>query len=419
MAGLVVLNRETSPHKALTFDIGEIMNNFTLDPMGTTVVGENSVANLAQQILPHGSRAFLVSDPGVQAAGVLGTITTALDTQNIEWAAFTNVDPNPTDNNVKAGVQALEAFGMEGTVMVLVGGGSVMDCGKYIAMAAPSGIDDVSLAFSPDLDNADKIDFSTLAPAARVTESCMPTIAVPTTSGTASETNGGGLITRIEDHRKLTFAHPEVQPRAVVLDPALTVGLPPGATAACGMDVLTHAIEAYTSTSANPYSDGLALHAIRLTSRWLPTAVIDGSNIEARSAMQVASHLAGRAFSSGPLLGLVHATGHPISGTFGVAHGQTLATMLPHVMRYNLEVVNERYGDIGSALGVKSDPLEAIKAVEELSAIVGTDRSLADLGATKNDLEHLTTDALRDLIILNTPRYPSRDDVRELYESAL
>ena len=135
--------------------------------------------------------------------------------------------------------------------------------------------------------------------------------------------------------------------------------------------------------------------------------------------MQVASHLAGRAFSSGPLLGLVHATGHPISGTFGVAHAQTLATMLPHVMRYNLEVVNERYGDIGSALGVKSDPLEAIKAVEELSAIVGTDRSLADLGATKNDLEHLTTDALRDLIILNTPRYPSRDDVRELYESAL
>ena len=350
---------------------------------------------------------------------MLDTITTALDTQNIEWTAFTNVDPNPTDNNVKAGVQALEAFGMEGTVMVLVGGGSVMDCGKYIAMAAPSGINDVSLAFSPDLDNADKIDFSTLAPAARVTESCMPTIAVPTTSGTASETNGGGLITRTEDHRKLTFAHPEVQPRAVVLDPTLTVGLPPGATAACGMDVLTHAIEAYTSTSANPYSDGLALHAIRLTSRWLPTAVIDGSNIEARSAMQVASHLAGRAFSSGPLLGLVHATGHPISGTFGVAHGQTLATMLPHVMRYNLEVVNERYGDIGLALGVNSDPLEAIKAVEELSAIVGTDRSLTDLGATKNDLEHLTTDALRDLIILNTPRYPSRDDVRELYESAL
>ncbi len=395
------------------------MNTFTLDPMGTTAVGENSIGNLAQHVQAHGTRAFFISDAGVQGAGVLETVTQALTAHDVEWAAFTEVDPNPTDANVAAGVAALKSFGIEDTVMVLVGGGSVMDCGKYIAMAAPSGINDVSLAFSPDLDDADKIDFSTLSPAARATEPCVPTIAVPTTSGTASETNGGGLITRTEDHRKLTFAHPDVQPRAIILDPTLTVGLPAGATAACGMDVLTHAIEAYTSTSANPYSDGLALHAIRLTGKWLPTAVSDGGNIEARAAMQVASHLAGRAFSSGPLLGLVHATGHPISGTFGIAHGQTLATMLPHVMRFNLDVSNERYGDVGLALGVTSNALDAIEAVESLSATVGTDRTLTDLGATKNDIEHLTTDALRDLIILNTPRYPNRADVRGLYELAL
>ena len=395
------------------------MNTFTLDPMGTTAVGENSIGNLAQHVRAHGTRAFFISDAGVQGAGVLDTVTEALTAHNVEWAAFTDVDPNPTDTNVAAGVAALKSFGIEDTVMVLVGGGSVMDCGKYIAMAAPSGINDVSLAFSPDLDDADKIDFSTLSPAARATEPCVPTIAVPTTSGTASETNGGGLITRTEDHRKLTFAHPDVQPRAIILDPTLTVGLPAGATAACGMDVLTHSIEAYTSTSANPYSDGLALHAIRLTGKWLPTAVSDGGNIEARAAMQVASHLAGRAFSSGPLLGLVHATGHPISGTFGIAHGQTLATMLPHVMRFNLDVSNERYGDVGLALGVTSNALDAIEAVESLSATVGTDRTLTDLGATKNDIEHLTTDALRDLIILNTPRYPNRADVRGLYELAL
>ena len=395
------------------------MNTFTLDPMGTTAVGENSIGNLAQHVQAHGTRAFFISDAGVQGAGVLETVTQALTAHDVEWAAFTEVDPNPTDANVAAGVAALKSFGIEDTVMVLVGGGSVMECGKYIAMAAPSGINDVSLAFSPDLDDADKIDFSTLSPAARATEPCVPTIAVPTTSGTASETNGGGLITRTEDHRKLTFAHPDVQPRAIILDPTLTVGLPAGATAACGMDVLTHAIEAYTSTSANPYSDGLALHAIRLTGKWLPTAVSDGGNIEARAAMQVASHLAGRAFSSGPLLGLVHATGHPISGTFGIAHGQTLATMLPHVMRFNLDVSNERYGDVGLALGVTSNALDAIEAVESLSATVGTDRTLTDLGATKNDIEHLTTDALRDLIILNTPRYPNRADVRGLYELAL
>ena len=395
------------------------MNTFTLDPMGTTAVGENSIGNFAQHVQAHGTRAFFISDAGVQGAGVLDTVTEALTAHNVEWAAFTDVDPNPTDTNVAAGVAALKSFGIEDTVMVLVGGGSVMDCGKYIAMAAPSGINDVSLAFSPDLDDADKIDFSTLSPAARATEPCVPTIAVPTTSGTASEPNGGGLITRTEDHRKLTFAHPDVQPRAIILDPTLTVGLPAGATAACGMDVLTHSIEAYTSTSANPYSDGLALHAIRLTGKWLPTAVSDGGNIEARAAMQVASHLAGRAFSSGPLLGLVHATGHPISGTFGIAHGQTLATMLPHVMRFNLDVSNERYGDVGLALGVTSNALDAIEAVESLSATVGTDRTLTDLGATKNDIEHLTTDALRDLIILNTPRYPNRADVRGLYELAL
>ena len=409
----------TAPNQAPIFNKGETMHTFTLDPMGITVVGENAIGNLAQHVQAHGSRAFLVSDAGIQAAGILETVTDVLTTHNIEWAAFTEVEPNPTDKNVEAGVEALAEFGVEGTVIVLVGGGSVMDCGKYIAMAAPSKINDVSLAFSPELDDADKIDFSTLAPTSRVTEPCVPTIAVPTTSGTASETNGGGLITRTEDHRKLTFAHPDVQPRAIVLDPILTVGLPPTATAACGMDVLTHAIEAYTSTSNNPYSDGLALQAIRITGKWLPTAVNDGSNIEARSAMQVASHLAGRAFSSGPLLGLVHAMGHPVSGTFGIAHGQTLATMLPHVMRFNLEVVSERYGDVGLALGVSSQPLEAISAVEALSEKVGTNKTLADLGATKNDIEYLTTDALRDLIILNTPRYPNRDDVRGLYELAL
>ena len=395
------------------------MTTFTLDPMPTTTVGEGSVAGLAQHARAHGSRAFVVSDPGVRAAGILDTVTDALTDDGIEWTAFDDVDPNPTDVNVAAGVESLRGFGTDDVVIVLVGGGSVMDCGKYIAMAAPSGIEDTSLAFSPELDDAIRIDFDTLAPPAQVSAPCVPTIAVPTTSGTASETNGGGLITRSEDHRKLTFSHPDVQPRAVVLDPLLTVGLPPGATAVCGMDVLTHAIEAYTSTAANPYADGLALQAIRLTGRWLPQAVAVGSDVEARASMQIASHLAGRAFSSGPLLGLVHATGHPVSGVFGAAHGQTLATMLPHVMRFNIEAVSDRYADVGAALGVAHDPLSAIEAVETLSATVGTNRRLSDLGATTKDIDALTTDALRDLMILNTPRFPSREEVHALYELAM
>ncbi len=395
------------------------MNAFILEPMGTTTVGAGSVAEVAQHVQSHGTRAFVVSDPGVQSAGVLDNVTKSLTGADIGFVTFVDVDPNPTDANVAAGVGALREFGLEGTVIVLVGGGSVMDCGKYIAMAAPSGIDDLSLAFSPDLDETDQIDFNTIAPAAQVSAPCLPTVAVPTTSGTASETNGGGLITQSADHRKLTFGNPEVKPRAVVLDPMLTVGLPAGATAACGMDVLTHAIECYTSTQSNPYADGLALQAIRLAGQWLPKAVAEGSDVEARTSMLIASHLAGRAFSSGPLLGLVHATGHPVSGTYGVAHGQTLATMLPHVMRFNLEVVADKYADVGLALGAAHDAHAAIEAVERLSATVGTNRSLNDLGASTADIDALTTDALRDMIILNTPRYPSRQDVRELYELAM
>ena len=395
------------------------MNAFTVDPMGLTAFGEGSVSGLAHHVRAHGDRAFVISDRGVQAAGVLDKVTSALSEADIEWTAFVEVDPNPTDVNVAEGVAALNAFGLKDVVMVLVGGGSVMDCGKYISMAAPSGVDHIGLAFSPELDASDRIDMSRIAPPMRTSAPCVPTVAVPTTSGTASETNGGGLITRSEDHRKLTFSHPEVQPRAIVLDPLLTVGLPAGATAACGMDVLTHAIEAFTSTAANPYADGLALQAIRLTGQWLPRAVAEGTDVEARASMQIASHLAGRAFSSGPLLGLVHATGHPVSGTFGIAHGQTLATMLPHVMRFNLEVVEDRYADVGLALGVERDAHAAIEAVEKLSATVGTNRSLTDLGVKEADLDSLTLDALRDMIILSTPRYPVREEVRELYQIAL
>jgi alcohol dehydrogenase len=395
------------------------MNPFTIDPMPVTIVGAGSVSGLAEHVRAQGDRAFVVSDAGLRAAGVLDTATDALAAEGVEHAVFDDLSPNPTDENVSAGVAALREFGLEGTVLVLVGGGSVMDCGKYLAMAAPSGIDDISLAFAPDLDPSDRIDFATLAPPAQVSATCLPTVAVPTTSGTASETNGGGLITRSADHRKLTFSHPDVRPKVVVLDPILTVGLPPGPTAACGMDVLTHAVEAYTSTKSNPYADAQALQAIRMTAQWLPAAVADGADVEARAGMQVASHLAGRAFSSGPLLGLVHATGHPVSAVFGAAHGQTLATMIPHVMRFNRETVAGRYADVGAALGAEADPDAAIEAVEKLSAAVGTNRSLADLGVDADAVETLTVDALRDLIILNTPRYPTRNEVRELYHLAL
>ena len=396
---------------------------FNLSALSETVSGPGVAASLPQYVLARGKKAFVVTDQGVRGAGIVAPIVEALEKAGVTTHVFDGVSPNPTDVNVAAGVAALNKFGTDGTVVVFVGGGSVMDCGKYIALAAPNGIDNLNLAFAPNLDATDHIDFATLAPKAQAAMPGLATIAIPTTSGTASETNGGGLITDTTTnpkvHRKLTFSNPTVAPVAILLDPTLTVGMPARGTAACGMDVLTHSIECYTSVSSNPYADALALHAIRLTGEWLPKAVADGSDLEARAQMQVASHLAGRAFSSGPLLGLVHATGHPISGQLHQAHGQTLATMLPHVMRYNRDVVAERYANVGDALGSERDPEAGIAAVEKLSATVGTNKKLSELGASSDNINDLTQDALRDLIILNTPKYPTRADVHELYARAL
>lgn len=397
----------------------------TLAPMPETTLQPGASSLLAAKIQALGAeRAFLVADPGVVGAGLVAPIESSLNEAGIDHMAFSGVDPNPTDVNVDDGLVALRAFG--DCVVVLIGGGSAMDCGKYLAIAGPNAGGGVQYAFCPGLDEHDHIDFATLMPAQLPAVDPYPTIAIPTTAGTASETNGGGLITDTATDRKLTFSHDGVKPKSVLLDPALTLGLPAVPTATCGMDVLTHAIEALTSTNNNPLSDGLALQAIRMVGQWLPRVLDEPGDIEGRSQMMLASHLAGRAFSLGPLLGLVHATGHPLSAVLHQPHGQTLATMLPHVMHFNLEVVADRYALVAQSLGV-ADPQAsdadnaraAIEAVSALSARVGTAKTLVDLGATSDHLPTLVEQALSDLIILTTPRYPTRTEVRDLYEAAM
>jgi len=391
-------------------------STFVLAPGATTVFGPGTSLQLAQHLPRGAERTFVVADPGVVAAGLVGPIVDALGAAGLRCHVFDGVDPNPTDRNVDAGLEQLRRFG--DAVVVLIGGGSAMDCGKCIAIAGPNEGRGIDYALRVGLGEGDMIDLSTLA-ARQPERPAYPTAAIPTTSGTASETNGGGLITDTESHRKLTFSNDAVKPMAIMLDPSLTLGLPAVSTATCGMDALTHAIEAFTSQRANAYADALALRAIELVRLWLPTAVAQGADLEARAQMLWAAHIAGLAFSSGPLLGLVHATGHPISARFNAPHGQTLATMLPHIMRFNRDACAERYARIGEALGAGADADAAISAVTELSTQVGTAKALGELGCSEDDLDDLTQDALSDLIILTTPRYPTRDEVRELYSAAL
>jgi alcohol dehydrogenase len=220
--------------------------------------------------------------------------------------------------------------------------------------------------------------------------------------------------------RKFYVGHPSSLPVAAVLDPRLTVGLPPSATAATGLDALTHALESYLSVRANPWSDGIALQVIRMIAPHLPRAYADGHDLEARSQMLLAAHMAGIGMAATGL-GLCHAIGHALGGRFDVAHGVALMMVLPQVLRFNAAVREQRLAEVAAALGAgdaaRSDGWNAsaaIDAIETLAGRVGMTGLLAGLGLCGADLDRVAADALDDEVLANAPRQPSGDDIRAL-----
>ena len=259
----------------------------------------------------------LVTDAALAATPVVAAATAALAAEGLPAAVFAGVHPNPTTEDMAAGAEAAAALaaGDTAATVVAVGGGSVIDAAKGIALAA----------VNPQRGRA--LDYrGTFARAA------LPLVAVPTTAGTGAETNAFGVVTDPRAGRKFYVGHASTLPAAAILDPDLTLGLPPAGTAATGMDALTHALESYLSRRANPWSDGIALQVIRMVSAHLPRAVADGADREARSQMLLAAHLAGAAMASTGL-GVCHAIGHSLGGRFGIAHGVALTVVLPQVLR--------------------------------------------------------------------------------------
>ena len=214
-----------------------------------------------------------------------------------------------------------------------VGGGSPIDAAKGIALAA----------VNPERGRA--LDYRSAFAAA-----ALPIVAVPTTAGTGAETNAFGVVTDPQTRRKFYVGHASSLPAAAILDPELTVGLPPSATAATGMDALIHALESYLSRRANPWSDGIALQVIRMIGVNLPRAFADAADREARAQMLLAAHLAGVGMATTGL-GICHAIGHSLGGRFGIAHGVALTLVLPQVLRFNLVACEERLADVAFALG--------------------------------------------------------------------
>ena len=299
----------------------------------------------------------------------------------------------------------------------------------YVCYADVRSMMTPSLPGQPKLDpKTDTIDMRTLAPKKQCNRPAPKIIAIPTTSGTGSETNGAAVVTDDVTHKKYFFSNEKGRAAAIILDPELTTGMPLYPTASCGMDVLAHALEAFSSNRTNPFSDAIAFQAIRDVAVWLPKVMADPKNIEARGHMQMASYMAAMAFDSAQL-GLMHAAGHQLTALYQQPHGQTLATLMPHVMEFNIEGGGSavgKYVQVAQAFGV-FDPHRtqvenahrAVKAITRLSIEVGTAKSIKSMGGKLSDIPKLTEQALLDVNGLFNQRPASRQDIATIFERAM
>ena len=362
------------------------------------------VAELPSVVAELGARSvFVVTDPGVVGSGVAGRVVDLLRAADLLVELFDGVEPNPETASIEVGTEALRRFSADGasTVVIGLGGGSAMDSAKVIALHAPNQRAVMSLGYHDE----------TVLPG-------VPVVAVPTTAGTGAETNTYGVITDESVGRKGYVGHESVLPRIAILDPELTLGLPPGPTAATGVDAMTHSLESLLSKNPNPFAEAIALGVIRTVGEWLPRAVEDSSDLEARSRMLLAAHYAGVGQQSGTGVGAVHAIGHAIGARGRLPHGTALATVMPEVFATYLGVRDHELSLVAVALGI-ADPRDqvsasarvAIDGIESLLRRVGQRRTLSEQGLGAESHETIAQDAIEDAAINNSPRLPSKDDV--------
>jgi alcohol dehydrogenase len=349
-------------------------------------------------------RVFFVYDQGVKAAGLVAPVLAALQEAGLEVLEYDGVLQNPPDSLVEEAAATARQF--QSDVIVALGGGSSIDCAKAINILQtnPSPIN--------QYDGLNTVQIPT-----------RPLIAIPTTAGTASEVTAFTIITDTTRKKKMVIGGQFVGATMALVDPEMTVGMPPGITAATGMDALTHAIEAYVSKNAMVPTDLFALKAIELIYPNLSLATRNGRDMEARSNMLLGCMLAGFAFNSA-VLGLVHSIAHPLSVHCGLPHGVANAVGLPWVMEYNAAAVPERTRDIALAMGldisgksVLEAAAAAVEAVKDLSRTLQIP-GLRELGVSRDIFGRLADDALQEISTLFNPREPTRADILAILEQA-
>jgi alcohol dehydrogenase class IV len=323
-------------------------------------------------------------------------------TAGIAAVVFDGIQPNPVESNVYDGVAAYRRGGHDG--VIAMGGGSALDCGKLIAF--------MSGQTRPIWDFEDIGDWWTRADATAIA----PIIAIPTTAGTGSEVGRAGVVTHEATHTKKIIFHPAMMPKIVICDPELTIGLPRMVTAGTGMDALAHCLEAYCTPGFHPLADGIAAEGVRLVQAYLPRAVADGTDIEARAQMMAAAAMGATAFQKG--LGAIHALSHPIGAICGTHHGMTNAVFMPYVLVFNRTAVADRIARLAAYCGIGQDFDSFLQFVLELRRGIGVPHTIKELGVDQALADRVADMAIVDPTASGNPVKLTRDGARAIFQAA-
>lgn len=373
---------------------------------GTSYFGQGAIQEIVNEIKNrHFKKALVTSTPDLFEFKVATKVTDLLDAAGIAYEVYDGIKPNPTIENVTAGVEACKAAGAD--VIVAVGGGSPIDTSKAIA----------TIITNPEF--ADVRSLEGLAP---TKNPCLPIIAVTTTSGTAAEVTINYVITDVEKNRKFVCVDPHDIPIVAIVDPDMSASMPTGLCAATGMDALVHAVEGYITKGAWELTDMLHLKAIEIIGRSLRSAV--AGDYAGREAMSLGQYIAGMGFSNVGL-GIVHSMAHPLSAVYDIPHGKACAMLLTAVLKFNAPATGEKYREIARVMGVSHvDTMDestyrqaAIDVIQKLADDVGIPKSLSEAGVKREDISFLAESAFNDACTPGNPRDASLEEIIGIYES--
>ncbi|HEX5934454.1 MAG TPA: iron-containing alcohol dehydrogenase [Pseudorhizobium sp.] len=363
-------------------------------------LGRGRIKELADACKSLGmKKPLLVTDRGLASMAITGHALDILDEAGLGRAIFSDVDPNPNERNLEAGVKAFRDGGHDG--VVAFGGGSGLDLGKAVAFMVGQT--------RPVWDFEDIGDWWTRAS----TEGIAPIVAVPTTAGTGSEVGRASVITNSHTHVKKIIFHPKFLPGVVIADPELTVGMPKAITAGTGMDAFAHCLEAYCSPFYHPMSQGIALEGLRLVKEFLPRASRDGTDIEARTNMMAAAAMGAVAFQKG--LGAIHSLSHPVGAVYNTHHGMTNAVVMPAVLRFNRSAIEDKIERAAAYLGISGGFDGFYDYVLSLRSELGVPGNLGAMGIKPDRIDELAAMAIEDPSCGGNPVPMTLENTRQLF----